>query len=185
MALRPFEQSPARPRGEVERATPGAAALRWTDLSGVAPEELEEWVLLGRGLGRAGRYQEAREVFGFVVQRAPTEPMALAGLGLSLQALGEYVPARRAFDEALTLVKDHLVALVCRGELRLGCGDPGGLADLLLAATADPSGVTDAGRHAAARLDGKGPRAAPGSGARPRRPTPRRLPFAAPPRAAG
>jgi Flp pilus assembly protein TadD len=50
---------------------------------------------LGRAFFRSARYEEARDEFAAVVERAPTNDYALFCLGRSLQRLGRHAEARR------------------------------------------------------------------------------------------
>ena len=62
---------------------------------------------LGRAFFRAARYEQARQEFEAVVERAPTDDYALFCLGRSLQQLGRHAEARRPLALASRMRPDR------------------------------------------------------------------------------
>jgi Flp pilus assembly protein TadD len=118
------------------------------ELQGVTYEQARAIGQVGCELSAAGRLEEARILFKGLVAMNPKDAGTHAALGTVLQRLGQSAEALAAYDAALALHPDHVVALANRGELRLRSGERAGVEDLRRAVEADPEGKTRAGRRA-------------------------------------
>jgi Flp pilus assembly protein TadD len=67
------------------------------------PEKTSIREALGRAFFRSARYEQARNEFAAVVERAPTNDYALFCLGRSLQQLGRHAEARHPLALAANL----------------------------------------------------------------------------------
>lgn len=71
----------------------------------------------GRQKFRAGRYQEARELFAEGLEREPDNPYLLSGMGDACRESGEYPEAERCYRHLLEIDKNNLFALRGLGDV--------------------------------------------------------------------
>src|SRR3954451_4676957 len=72
-----------------------AAIVPLSQARDLEPDKTSIREALGRAFFHTGRYEQAREEFAAVVERAPTNDFALFCLGRSLQHLGRHAEARK------------------------------------------------------------------------------------------
>ncbi|MBN8611315.1 MAG: tetratricopeptide repeat protein [Deltaproteobacteria bacterium] len=82
----------------------------------------DAWVNLGRVLRRADRHVEAREAFDIAVQRAPSDPDALLGRGLTRAATSDVRGAEADFRRAAELAPNDAEPLLALGDLQRDLG---------------------------------------------------------------
>jgi Flp pilus assembly protein TadD len=79
----------------LERGDHHAATVALSQARDLEPDKTSIREALGRAFFHTGRYEQAREEFEAVVDRAPTNDFALFCLGRSLQQLGRHAEARK------------------------------------------------------------------------------------------
>ena len=101
---------------------------------GFTSDQLQAITSQGFDLIDAGDLDGAVVVFNGLLVLSPNEPRLLAALGSVLHQQGKLSEARAAYDTALAMDANTVLARVNRGELRCKRGDLGGLEDLEVAA---------------------------------------------------
>lgn len=82
----------------------------------------------------AGELDGAADIFRGLLALNPNDAGVQAALGSVFHQQGKLSEARAAYDTALSLDADTVLARVNRGELRCKRGDPDGMEDLKIAA---------------------------------------------------
>ncbi|HEX9289612.1 MAG TPA: tetratricopeptide repeat protein [Anaeromyxobacteraceae bacterium] len=105
-------------KGELEAARTALARARE-----LRPKDPKVLGLLGQSLYKAGRYDEAVEVYGRLVDESPVEAAAHINLGLASVKAKRYAQAVRQLEIALDLNPDHKKAMGYLGLAWLEQGD--------------------------------------------------------------
>lgn len=110
-------------------APPATAEIPVTKTDAPAAEKPEPLWRADAGLAKAeaqyaeGKYMQAIETLGGVLQRRPGDADALAYLGRAWLEMGDDKKAEAHIDRALAADPKHLGANLCRAELYLKAGD--------------------------------------------------------------
>jgi Flp pilus assembly protein TadD len=91
----------------LEKGDHHAATVPLIQARDLEPDKTSIREALGRAFFHCRRYEQAREEFEAVVDRAPTNDFALFCLGRSLQQLGRHAEARKPLTLASTLRPDR------------------------------------------------------------------------------
>ncbi len=89
----------------------------------LAPDKTSIREALGRALFGAQRYDEAKDEFQAVIDRAPTNDFALFCLGRSLQMLGRHAEARMPLAQAAAMQPGRYDYRLYRDRARARAGD--------------------------------------------------------------
>lgn len=105
-------------RGELAEAEDAYRHATTLDRLGHDP-----WINLGRVLRVAGDHEGARAAFDGAVERAPSDPDALLGRGLTRAATGELAMAVEDFRRAAELAPNDAEPLLALGDLQRDLGE--------------------------------------------------------------
>ncbi len=101
---------------------------------GITPDQAQAIVSRAFDLVDAGEFESAVDIFKGLLVLEPADASMHASLGSVFHQQGKLSEARAAYDTALSLDANTVLARVNRGELRCKRGDLEGMEDLKIAA---------------------------------------------------
>ncbi len=130
--------------------------ITWAQVEGFTSRQAREFAEAACDLARRGQLRKAAAIFEGLVAMNPFDHASRAALGTVYRRMGRIEDALQAFDHAIAVCADDVVALAHRGELKLQSDDPSGFDDLRRATDIDSVGRTAAARRARSVLASQG-----------------------------